>query len=248
MSSISRTGFLALSYIYSTWVSALANEIVVQSTDPNFLGILPSCIDYAEGRLYSELDLLSTVTRDSSALTSGSRNFTLPQNNGRFVVTNGINLISPAGTTNPDLGTRTPLVPASRDFLDAVGGSPNYTGTPANYAMITDQTIVVGPAWPDAGYTLEVVGTIRPTPLSVSNTQTYLTQYVPQLWFAATMVFMSGYIQNFGAQADNPQLAVSWSQQYDKLFAAINIEEQRKRYSAGAWSSLSPTPVATPTR
>jgi len=237
-----------LAYTYATWVTALANEIVVQDTDPNFQAILPSCVDYAEQRIYSELDLLSTVTRDSAPLVSGNRNFTLPSNNGRFVVTNGINLITPAGTTNPDSGTRRQLIPISRDFLDSVGGSPSYTGTPENYAMITDQTIIVGPAWPDGAYTLEVIGTIRPTPLSVSNTQTYLTQYLPQLWFAATMVFMTSFQQNWGAQSDNPQAAVSWEAQYQSLKAAINIEEARKRYASGAWGSLSPTPAATTSR
>lgn len=235
-------------YTYSSWVTALANEIVVSSTDPNFVGILPSCIDYAEQRLYRELDLLNTVTRDSGPLTASNRNFTLPQNNGRFVVTNGFNLITPASTTVPDNGTRTQLIPVSRDYLDSVGGSPTYTGLPANYAMITDQTIIVGPAWPDDSYTLEVVGTIRPTPLSASNTSTFLTNYLPDLWFAATMIFMVGWQQNFGAQADNSGMAVSWSGQYDKLFASANVEEMRKKYSAGAWSSLSPTPLATSSR
>jgi len=237
-----------MSYTYSSWVTALSNEIVVSSTDPNFVGILPSCIDYAEQRLYRELDLLDTVTRDSGPLTAGNRNFTLPQNNGRFVVTNGFNLITPATTTIPDNGTRIQMIPTSRDFLDSVGGSPTYTGLPANYAMITDQTIIVGPAWPDQNYTIETIGIIRPNPLSATNTTTYLTLYLPDLWFAATMVFMTGFQQNWGAQSDNPQMAVSWSQQYDKLFASANLEEQRKRYASGAWGSLSPTPAATPSR
>lgn len=237
-----------MSYTYSSWVTALANEIVVTSTDPNFVGILPSCIDYAEQRLYRELDLLTTVTRDSAPLTIGNRNFTLPQNNGRFVVTNGLNLITPATTIVPDSGTRTQLIPTSRDFLDNVGGSPSFTGPPANYAMITDQILIVGPQWPDAAYTVEVIGTIRPTPLSASNTSTFLTNYLPDLWFAATMIFMAGWQQNFGAQADNPQQAVSWTSQYDALFASANTEEMRKKYSSGAWGSLQPTPIATPAR
>lgn len=237
-----------MSYTYSTWLTALATETASAPTDANFLSIIPSCIDYAEQRIYRELDLLNTVTRDSAPLTSGSRNFTLPQNNGRFVVTNGLNLITPSSTTNPDLGTRTQLIPVSRDYLDSVGGSQSYTGQPTNYAMITDQNLVVGPQWPDAGYTIEVVGTIRPTPLSATNTITFLTNYLPDLWFAATMIFMSGFQQNFGAQADNSGMAVSWEGQYGKLFASANIEEQRRRYASGAWGSLQPTPIATPTR
>ena len=233
-----------MAYTYSSWVTALSLEIVEVSTDPNFAGILPSCIDYAEQRLYRELDLLNTVTRDSAPLTAGNRNFTLPQNNGRFVVTNGFNLITPSAITVPDNGTRTQMIPTSRDYLDSVGGSPSFTGAPTNYAMITDQTIIVGPQWPDQNYTVEIVGTIRPTPLSVTNTTTFLTNYLPDLWFAATMIFMTSYQQNFGAQSDNPQMAVSWSGEYDKLFASANVEEMRKKYSSGWSLGLSLQPYA----
>ncbi len=236
-----------MSYTYSSWVTALANQIVAGPLDPNYTAALPSCIDYAEQRIYSELDLLSTVTRDWGQTVLGNRNFTLPQNNGRFVVTNGVNLITPSSITVPEFGTRNQLTPTTRDYLDSVGGVP-MLGMPTNYAMITDQTIIIGPLWPSAGFTLEIIGTVRPVPLSVSNTTTYLTLYLPQLWFAATMVFMTGFQQNWGAQADNPQMAVSWEGQYQSLFKAINIEEQRKRYSSGAWGSLSPTPIATPSR
>src|ERR1700761_1741196 len=186
---------------YTDLVNTIANLTVVQATDPNFVQIFPQAITYAENRLYRELDLLSTVTRDSAPLTIGNRNFTLPQNNGQFVVTNGFNLITPAGTTAPDSGTRAQLVPASRDYLDNVGGSPSYTGPPTSFAMITDQTIIVGPAWPDATYTLEVIGVIQPAPLSATNPTTFLSLYLGDLLTAGVMIFMAGYQSNFGSQA-----------------------------------------------
>src|ERR1700761_1835706 len=108
---------------YTDLVNTIANLTVVQATDPNFVQIFPQAITYAENRIYRELDLLSTVTRDSAPLTASNRNFTLPQNNGRFVVTNGFNVITPATTTAPDNGTRNQMIPASRDFLDSVWGS-----------------------------------------------------------------------------------------------------------------------------
>lgn len=233
---------------YTDLVATVANLTVISATEPNFIQILPQGIAYAEDRIYRELDLLSTVTRDSAPLTASNRNFTLPATNGRFVVTNGLNLITPASTTNPDLGTRVQLIPTSRDYLDAVGGSHSYTGAPVNYAMITDQTIVVGPAWPDAAYTIEVIGTIQPTPISAGNPTTFLSLYLSDLLVAAIMIFMAGYQQNFGSQADDPQMAQSWEGQYGKLFASANLVEMRKKYSSGAWGSLSPTPAATPSR
>jgi hypothetical protein len=118
---------------------------------------------------------------------------------------------------------------------------------PDCYAMITDQTIIVGSP-PGAEFTVEVIGTIRPTPLSVSNTTSYLSLYLPDLFLAASMVFGTGYQQNFGAQSDNPQMAVSWETQYQSLKASANLEELRKKYQSVAWSSMSPSPAATPTR
>lgn len=236
-----------MSLTYSQWVAELANLCVIDATDADFLSNLPSCIDYAEQRLYRELDLLSTVTRDTGTLTVGTRNFTLPQTNGRFVVVNGINVITPSTTTNPDSGTRNQLVPVSRDFLDVAWPSATGTGVPAQFAMITDQIVIVGPS-PDATYTAEVIGTIRPTPLSSSNTTTYLTLYLPDLFVAASMIFMSGYMRNFGSQADDPKMAMSWESQYELLFKSANVEEQRKRFASGAWGSLSPNPIATPGR
>lgn len=236
-----------MSYTYSQWVDASAELLVVEPSFPNYVSIVPSAIDYAEQRIYRDLDLLDTVVRDNSGtLTANSRNFTLPTTLGRFVVTNGINVYTPMGSTQ----TRNQLVAVSRDYMDAVWSSetaPTVPSIPTCYAMVTDQQIIVGPP-PDAGYFVECIGTIRPTPLSASNPTTYLTIYLPDIWMAATMVFFTGFQQNFGAQADNPQMAQSWESQYKTLIGSANVEEQRKRYASGAWGSLSPTPIASPSR
>lgn len=235
-----------MSLTYTTWKETIANLLIVDQTETEFVQILPEMIDYAEQRIYREIDLLSTVTRDTGVLTVGTRSFTLPSNNGRFVVTNALNVITPAATTDPDLGTRKQLVPVSLDYLNATSTSPTASGVPSVYAMLTDQIVNVD--FPDAAYTIEVIGTIRPTPLSEANPTTFLTLYLPDVFVAASMVFGTGFQKNWGAQADDPQMATSWESQYGKLFASANLEEQRKRYASGAWGSLSPTPAATPTR
>lgn len=229
----------------SDLTATISNLTVISPTDPNFIQIFPQAITYAEDRVYRELDLLSTVVRDTAPLTAGNRNYVLPQNLGRFVVTNGFNAITPGSGTPPESGQRNQMTPVSRDFLDAVWGSIAGSALPKYYAPITDQQFIVGP-WPDQNYTIEVIGTVQPNPLSGATPTTYLSLYLPDLLTAAVMIFMSGYQQNFGAQADNPQMATSWQDQYDKLFASANIIQQRQRYAAGGWGSLSPTPIATP--
>ena len=236
-----------MAYTYAQFVINLANLLVIPADDANYLTVIPNIIDDAEQRIYRELDILNTVVRDASgALTANSRNFTLPQGGGRFVVTDSMNVFTPVGTTT----NRKQLVPVSREFLDAIWGNDAAASSPSvpdYYAMITDQTIIVGPP-PDAGYTMEIVGTIRPTPLRSSNPQTYLTLYLPDLFFCEALIFGYGYLKNFGAGGDDPQGSVTWNSHYKDLWQSANAEEQRKRYASQAWTSKSPAPLATPPR
>lgn len=237
-----------MSYIYSTYVTALSELMVIPTTNVDFVAILPSIIDYGEQRIYRELDLLQTVVRDSSAaLTSGNRNFTLPTSVGTFVVVDGINVITPSSVTNPELGLRNPLTPISRDFLDVAWPSSTGSTVPEYFAMITQGTIIVGP-WPDAAYRVEVIGTQRPAALSVSNTTTFLATNLPDLFIAASMIFAAGYLKNFGAQGDDPRQAISWETQYQALKASAVTEEARKRFMGSAWSPMTQAPEAQPPR
>ncbi len=236
-----------MSLTYATYVTALTTLTNIPSTNIDFQNILPDCIDYSEQRIYRELNLLATIVRDSSqALSPNNRNFTLPSAQGIFVTVEGINAITPAGTA-PDNGTRNPLTPVAIDYLDLVWPSATGTGLPTCFAMLTQTAIVVGP-WPDQAYTMEVRGTQRPTPLSSSNTVTFLSQNLPDLFLAASMIYMSGYVKNFGAQADDPQMAQSWETQYGKLLASAETEEARKRFQGSAWSSLTQSAAAQPAR
>jgi len=229
-----------MSLTYTTYVAQIANIMTVSSTTTQFQTMLPGMIDYAEQRIYRELDLLQTVVRDSTGSTSsGVREFTLPITaNGKFVTIQGINLFFPAGTTAAT-GSRSALQPVSRDFLEATYGSGNTgAGQPVYFAMIDQWNIIVGP-WPNGSFRLEVVGTIRPNALTSTNSTTFLTEYLPDLFVAASMVYASGYQRDFGSQADNPQQSQSWESQYERLFASANGEEMRKKFSGPGWTSYS---------
>lgn len=232
---------------YNTFVTSLANMITVQPTDPGYATALPNIIDDAEGRLYRELDLLSTVVTALGPLTSGSRRFTLPTTSGNFVVVEEFNVITPAGITDPELGERVALLPVSKEYLDVVYPSVTGDGVPAFFAPISQQDWIVGP-WPDGPYTVEVVGTIRPAPLSDSNQTTFLSQYLPDVFLAAALVMSAGYQQNFSTMGDNPAQALTWESHVKTLIDSAKIEEIRKRFASQGWSSKSPDPIATPPR
>ena len=235
---------------YATWTAALANFLVIPISDTNFQAALTNIIDYAEQQSYRDLDLLNTVYTDSSvALTAGNRNFAeaTSTTNGPFLVTQELNVITPAGTTNPDLGTRNPLLPASKEMLDFLYPSSTGSGTPQYFAPINQNNFIVGP-WPDQNYTVEVVGTQRPAPLSASNTTTLLTTYFPDVFLNASLVYGAGFLKNFGAAQDDPQSGVSWKTLYDAALKSAMSEEARKKFQAQGWGALSTGPEATPPR
>jgi len=235
---------------YTTFTAQISNFLVVPITDPNFIQAMPSIIDDSEQRMYRELDLLNTVFRDSSvALSAGNRNFTeaTSTTNGPFLVTQEINVITPAGTTNPDAGTRNPLLPSTKEMLDFLYPSATGSGIPQFYAPINQNSFVMGP-WPDAAYTVEVVGTQRPAPLSASNTTTLLSTYFPDLFLAAGLAIGFGYLQNYGAASDDPKSGLSWETKYQNQMKSAITEEARKRFQAQGWGALSTGPEATPAR
>ena len=88
-----------MSLNYTTYVAQISNIMAVSSSTTQFQTMLPGMIDYAEQRIYRELDLLQTVIRNTSgALVTNVRTFSLPTNLGVFVTVQGINVATPVGT------------------------------------------------------------------------------------------------------------------------------------------------------
>lgn len=250
---------------YNTYVTQIAEMAVVSEDDPNFQIIIPAMIQYAELRINRDLDLVSTSTSihgPEFILSAGNRNISLkdadgnntielPDGSGYFVVSEQLNLILPTGQTNPDGpdAYRQPLLPTTKEFLDAVYGSNQSAnrGVPKYFAAFNETLFFVGPV-PDNEYYVEIVGTFRPNAISASNTTTFISKYLPDLFVMASMIYISAYQRNFGRQSDDPQMAQSYESQYQALLKGAMVEEVRKKYEASAWSSQSPSPVATPTR
>ena len=229
-----------MAYNYNSLIAALQIEAVQLSTDASWLGIIPTILDQAEGRCYRDLQLLNTVVRDTAnSLTANSRNFVLPQTYGYFVTVKGLNVIVS--------GTRRQLRPTSIHFIDATWPSESSATTPSipqYFTPVSDQNFVVGPS-PDSGYGMEVIGTIRPTPLSATNTSTYLTAHLSDLFFAACMSAIAGYQKDYGSQADDPRNAMSWETQYTQRLASANKEEAMRKFQSGDWVGEPRPMVAT---
>jgi len=235
---------------YSTYKTQIATMAVVDENDPAFITILPQMITYAENRMFRDLDFLFTSTSVTGySLSAGLRTLTIPE--GTLVVSEQINILTPVGQTNPNDGsvTRNPCLPTTKEFLDAVYGS-NVSANramPRYFVPFNDNVFLFGPV-PDAAYGVEIIGTYRPASLSSSNTETFISKYLPDLLIMASMIYISAFQRNFGRANDDPQMAVTYESQYNALLKGASVEEARKKFQSSGWSSQGPTPSATPSR
>ncbi len=242
-----------MSLTYSSWSTSIASLTAIPLTNADLVIQLPNAIDYAEQRIYRELNMLVEDIRDGSAsTTAGVRNFTLPTSIGTFQTISEINIITPASTA-PESGTRNPCTPVSLSVLDFSWPSSTGAAVPNQFAYFSQSSvagqsnIVFGP-WPSSTYRVEVVGKIIPTPLSSTNTTTFLTLYLPDLFLAATMIYLTGFMKNWGAQADDPRSGLSWDKTYNDLLKSASDWEARKRFAGASWTSQQVEPTALPQR
>jgi len=231
---------------YNTYVTQIATLAVVQSTEVNFVSILPQMITYAENRLCRDLDFLSTQVTNTYTLTSGSNALSIPTSD--FITLQTINVVIS--------GASTPLLPVAKEYLQNVWGSNAGVGVPSLFAVTggdlattgnVSQNLIFGP-WPDANYTISVTGTARPASLSATNSTTFISNYLPDLMIMASMIYISAYQRNFGRQSDDPAMAQSYEGQYQLLLKSAAVEEARKKFQSSGWMSYSPAAAATPSR
>lgn len=249
-----------MSLTYATYTTELQNWLVMNDTQgiANLQAVLPNIIDLAEQRIYRDLDFLTTETTATGTLSANNRNVAIPST---VIVLNDINIITPLGKMPDDSGaTRNPVLRSAVSFINYVwaqstvgSGAPSIPEyyCPLN-AITTNPTgnttnLIMAPA-PDAAYTIEFVGTVRPTPLSVTNATTFLSTYLPDLFFAASMIYGAGYQQNFSGDSTAPGMAEYWERQYTTLKGSAEVEEVRKKSQSQAWTPYQPSPIATPPR
>jgi|WetSurMetagenome_2_1015567.scaffolds.fasta_scaffold145844_2 hypothetical protein len=215
-----------MSYTYASLTTALAASLVVPETDADFLSLLPTIIDDAEQVCYRELDLVYASVTVNGTATANNRLFTLPSSSGHLLVIDQINTLDASNK-------RWPATPSSREVIDFMwpsDTSPSATSVPSVFARVDDASLLFGPS---AGFsaTVEVIGTIRPNPLSATNTTTFLSTYLSDLFFAACMVSATGnLLKNWAAVSDDPQMAITWKSNFNERLASCMKEELRKNY------------------
>jgi hypothetical protein len=233
---------------YNTYVQQIATMAVVPTTDTNFQIVLPQMISYAELRMQRDLDFLSTqISNSSYSFTQGNGTLTIPT--AQFVVMQTFEVIDNSNNSSP-------LLPVGKEFIQNVYGTGSAQGLPQYFAVyggdsattgLTSQNMIVGPI-PDSTYSVRLTGTVRSAPLSATNTQTYISVYLPDMFIMASMIYISAYQRNFGRLNDDPAMAQTYESQYQGLLKSAMVEENRKKFESAAWTPYSPAPFASPTR
>lgn len=246
---------------YNGFIAAIATMAVYQTQDvagvTQFVdapvqAAVPSMLNYAELRIQRDLDLLPARTSLTTAVVSGNPNLTLSVDAfvsvETLVVNNGGALMS--------------MLATSREFIQNVylGGTQ---GVPQYFAMYggdaatggnTSNIILLGPT-PDSNYPIVITGMVRlpslylnaTTPLA-GTANTFISAYLPDILVQAAMIYIAEYQHNWGAASNSPEMGPTFETNYQNLMQGALVEEARKRFAAGAWSSMGRTPIATATR
>lgn len=208
-----------MSLTYASYVQRVMDQADSLQSDVNVSIAVPGMIDYAEQRIYRELNLLDNTAVVQGQLTLATRSFTIPTpSGGRFISIRNV-------TIYPDAQTGTPLIPCSLGLLNALF-PPLPTGLPTMYAMVTDTVIYLGPL-PDSPYPVEVIGTKQPTALSAANPTTVLSLYFPELLVGASLIYLA---KMNGVKVD-ATTANAFEAQYVALRDSAVTQEVRKKYN-----------------
>ena len=228
---------------------------IVQGVDAAFNAIIPQMLSYAELRIQRDLDLLgSKYTNTSYSLTAGNNKLALSVND--FITVQTVSYIS--GTQNKA------MTPVSTEFITNVYNDSSITAPPDYYCMQggdnasggnTSLNLLVGP-YPDMNYAMLITGTAWLPSLfanaansgNASTNTTWISTNMPDLLLMASMIYISGFQRNWGRQADDPAMGLSYEGQYQSLLKSAQTLESRKKFQASAWTSQAPAVAATPTR
>lgn len=214
---------------------------------PDFDALFPQATSYAEGRIFHDIPFLGNrQTNTSLATNGGSRTVDTGAinnaNGGPVIIPEQFNLITPSGSP-PSTGVRVQFDRTSPQVIDQIWPQESTVQTPSLASFIPrlwayrdDQSatafapVLIYAPTADGAYTVELSGLFQPTPISNTNQATYISTVYPELLEAACMVFLTGaLLHNFGAQADDPKMGLSWNGIYSDLMQSVKAEEARRR-------------------
>lgn len=234
-------------------VAACAYYVQQEQADSSYTAAFPTFVVNAELRIYRDLDLSAASGQNFSISTTAfSKTVSLAPMTGQTIQGTAVAFGYPVivDEISAKVGNRwIPYQLTSLAWIDTVWPDETQSAPPAVgaafYTMLDQQTARLAPV-PDAIYQLRVSGMWRPAPMSATNPETYLGDAFPDLLFAGVMVEAAGYQRDFGAQSDNPQMALSWEARYQDALRGAKREEALKQGLGPQYQPMPPAPMAHP--
>jgi hypothetical protein len=238
-------------YTWTTFLAALGSALSDDATAGDLAAYVPTIVQNAELRCYRDVDFLATRRYETSVFGSAvpvAENAIVGAPDD-LVVIRSFGYYTPVGTTYTT-GTWVGLIRVDETFVREYWPNRSQTGAPKYYSERNIPgsgiaQVIVAPT-PDAAYGIEIGMTVRPAALSALNTTTWLATHAPDLFFAAAMVEATGWQRNYGAQSDDPKMAVSWEGAYQRAKTTAMLEEARRKSEGYADASPSQPPADTP--
>lgn len=219
---------------YDEYVAALKAIGVVTQDDASFETVLPTIINAAELRIIRDLDPLGARGRRRTTVTAGVQTLGTPPD---CLVMRGLWVFVDINV-DPANSRRLQLLRRDETFIRWYWPVDSQTGVPAYYAELENDEILLAPT-PSEAFTVELALTARPPQIGPDVANNVISVEYPDLLLYASMVWLAGYQRNFGSQADDPQMAVSWERQYQAALQAAVAQERRRR--SEGWSDLTPS-------
>jgi hypothetical protein len=216
---------------YDQLVTRLAMLLVVGETEANFVAILPAMIEAAELRCYRDCDFPSARRVSRLSIAAGIASVAPPSD---MVVPRALWVEAASGA-------RSEVLRRDASYLREYAPTATTQGVPKYWATTDAGTLLFAPA-ADGTYSLDMEYTFRPSALSASNQETWLSARYPDLLLYAAMVWGSGYQRNFGAQTDDPQMPGSWERSYQQALATARNEAALGK----GWGAFDRTPAPPP--
>jgi hypothetical protein len=216
---------------YPEFIARLANTALYAPDDADFLVAAVQALEAAELRILRDLDpMVARVTGAALPYTAGSRAIALPAD-----------CVIPRRVWVQDGGRWWPLNRRQSDWMLIYAPDEAVLGRPRYWSLDTDAVGQMAPT-PPAGLSFRVDYTRRPTPMSASNPSTWIGTNLPDLLFAAAMVWIAGFQRNFGEAGGGD--GASWGAAYMTALASAVVEERRRK-ADGPWDNSRVPPVSS---
>jgi hypothetical protein len=224
---------------FTSYQTQLVTEIPSVAENLDFLLLLAGSIDYAELSIYRDLDFLALHGDVSlGSATIGTNVIAVPSS---VIIVEELYYGA----------SHAPIAPASQAAIRAIyAGGAN--GPPQYFAMVggasgatwaPSMTVLLGPA-PDQSYAMTAYAVERQAPLSASNPTTFISTQLPDLFWAACMIFWAEYMRSGPGRSADPQAELSWQNEYQRILKGADREEMRKKFQSNSWQAQNPAPLA----